>query len=103
MIKNTPDAVNKIQWAKEATSETPEFEITIKKDGELVYYNKGYSGVVNIVQGKVGISEDGLDLEGDSQAFGFGKPLEQLFAFDQLRKKLMPTIEKIQKSIIRKE
>ena len=79
-------AVNLKQWANEVKASRAIFEVVIKENGKIIYHNKGYSGVVNIVQSKVTI-KDG-DMEGDSQVLAFGNPLTIIFAFDQLKQKL---------------
>jgi len=94
MINNIPDAINKIQWADEVCEDNPEFEIIIKQDGKIVYHNKAFAGVVNLVQ-SVKFDSDKVTVEGDNQAFGFGHPYVQIFALDQLQKKLVPNLIKI--------
>lgn len=86
-------AINLKQWANEITKSKPLFEVIIKEDNKVIYHNKGYSGVVNIVQSRVTIKGD--EMEGDSQVLAFGKPELILFAFDQLRQKLSTIINKL--------
>jgi hypothetical protein len=89
MIKNIPNAVNKIQEINETEyGTTPEFEIEIRKNGKIVYRNKAYAGILNFVQSKCKINFDTKEIHGDSQVFSFGHPVKILFAFDQLRLKL---------------
>ena len=95
MKKNVPGAINKLQWRREIRAQKDKiaFEIIIKENGKTIYFNKAYAGVVNFVQ-----SVDKFDVKkgvmvGDCQAFGFGHPCVQLFAFDQLRQKLMPVFK----------
>ena len=94
MKKNIPNAINEIQWRKELKVEEPGnrsvFEITIKENNKVVYLNKGYAGVVNIVHSVDSFDPKTLEISGDSQAFGFGHPCIQLFSFDQLKQKLQP-------------
>lgn len=92
-----PNAINKIQhWRKyflvEEGKEFPTFEVIIKKDKEVIYHNKAYAGVLNLVQSVDNFDEKEVSFEGDSQAFGFGHPCIQLFSLDQLRKKLQPVM-----------
>lgn len=91
MVKNIDEAINNIQWRQE-TSESPRlFEVKIWEEDKLVYHNKGYAGVVNIVQSDITMEiepDKKVSMSGDSQAFGWGAPLEQIFAFDQLQTKL---------------
>ena len=94
-----PNAINKIQWAKEILQEKPEFEIIMKQDGKVVYHNKTFAGVLNFVQSVDEVNSKEMSITGDSQAFGFGNPYLQLFAIDQLRKKLIPGIALIIKEI----
>ena len=94
MKNNLTNAINKIEWRKELKVEEPgnrtDFEITIKERGKIVYRNKGYAGVVNIVHSVDSFNVEELSMSGDTQAFGFGHPCVQLFALDQLRLKLKP-------------
>lgn len=92
-----PKAINKIQnWHKEFVvekgKEFPTFEVIIKEDGKVIYHNKAYAGVLNLVQSIDNFDEKELSFEGDSQAFGFGHPCIQFFSLDQLRKKLQPVM-----------
>ena len=93
MKKNILNVINKIQEIDEVRRDKPEFEIVVKQDGKVVYHNKAFAGVVNFVQ-SVDSFKNGI-MEGDSQAFGFGHPLTQLFAFDQLKQKVLPKLMKI--------
>lgn len=89
-----PKAINKIQWANEVREDKPEFEIIVKQSGKVVYHNKAFAGVVNFVQ-SVKFDPKNVSVEGDNQVFGFGHPYVQVFALDQLNKKLMPSLAKI--------
>lgn len=81
-------AVNKILNNKTALlGKSPLMEVIIKQDGEIIYHNKGYAGVFNIVQGKVDFDKEEATLEGDSQVFCFGNPVLVAFAYDQIRVK----------------
>lgn len=82
---------NKIRNTMVVTDQHELIEVTIKKGNEIIYRNKGYAGVVNIVQENIKWDSKDMTFEGDTQAFGFGHPLVQIFAFDQLRKKLKPS------------
>jgi hypothetical protein len=96
MIKNIPNAFNKIKETKKFTTDKPEFEIKIWEDNELIYHNKAYAGVINLVQGEIEFDFHNIEdpiISGDSQVFGFGKPIEQLFALDQLRQKMQEVIK----------
>lgn len=81
-------AINTIHNKREVIiGESPEFEILIKQNGTTVYHNKGYAGVVNIVQGKINLRTEEAEMEGDSQVFCFGNPALVWFAYDQIRVK----------------
>lgn len=86
-------AINLKQWANEVKASRAIFEVVIKENDKIIYHNKGYSGVVNIVQSKVTI-KDG-EMEGDSQVLAFGKLPLILFAFDQLRQKLTKSFKNL--------
>ncbi len=55
---------------------------------------------MNMVQSEVTIDKEGT-MEGDSQVMGYGHPIYQLFALDQLRKKLrrVGTVERAIKEL----
>jgi len=92
MIKNMPNAVNKIQWRREMRLDEKDktrFEVIIKENGKLVYHNTVYAGVLSLVQGVSDFNPKELSITGDSQVFGFGHPCVQVFALDQLKQKLM--------------
>ena len=99
MKANIPNAINKIQWADEVREDKPEFEITVKQGGKTVYHNKAFAGVFNFVQ-SVRFDPKKATIEGDNQAFGFGHPCVQIFALDQLQKKLIPALKKIVSRLI---
>lgn len=92
MIDNlSGNAINKIENGKMIlTKEQPEFEVKIKKDGKVIYHNKAHAGILNMVQS---FKTDGREMEGDSQVFTFGSPLQIVFAFDQLWKKLAKVVK----------
>ena len=94
MKANIPNAINKIQWSNEVREDNPEFDITVKQNSKIVYHNKAFAGVVNFVQ-SVKFNSDKVTVEGDNQVFGFGHPYVQVFALDQLTKKLIPMLAKI--------
>lgn len=83
-------AINKIKQLMEVQEGQELIEVIIKRGDEVIYQNKGYAGVVNIVQEVVKFDPKDMSFEGDTQAFGFGHPIVQIFAADQLRKKLRP-------------
>ena len=98
MKNNMPGAINQIQWRKEIkkAGEIPRFEIVVKENGKIVYRNKAYAGVLNFIQSvdkvETGKKLTDFTVEGDSQAFGFGHPIIQFFAMDQLGQKLTPAL-----------
>lgn len=69
---------------EERVSEKTKFEFTIKKEGEVIYQNTSYAGVVCIVEKVEDIDENG-QIDGQTQKFMFGNPLTIWFAFDQLK------------------
>jgi len=92
MKENIPNAINKIQWRREFRVEKdhPAFTITIEEDGKVIYFNKAFAGVLNFIQSVDEFDFDTMEVTGDSQVFGFGHPVIQLFAIDQLIIKMKP-------------
>jgi len=89
MIKNMKDAVIKIPEGElDLKNQTPIFEVLIKQDGEVIYHNKAYALVMNMVQSVTKLNLDTGEMEGDSQVLGVGHPIIQFFALDQLKTKL---------------
>lgn len=61
------------------------FTITIKdKNGEIMYDNTAFAGVVSTVEQISDVDEHGM-IDGKTQTFGFGHELSAWFAFDQLK------------------
>jgi hypothetical protein len=82
---SVPGGTNKIyNEGEERTKEKIEFEFTIKRDGEIVYQNKAYAGVLCIVEKVEDIDEMG-NIIGTTQKFTCGNPMMTWFAFDQLK------------------
>lgn len=82
---SVPEGINKIFNAgEEHTKENIEFEFSIKRDGELIYENKAYAGVVCVVE-KIEDIDEGGNIVGTTQKFTFGNPMMTWFAFDQLK------------------
>lgn len=88
MIKNIPNAIIDIPKGAEFKKQKPLYTITIKEGKRVIYHNKTYSAVMNIVQGVTKLDIEKLELDGDSQVIAIGHPIVILFAMDQLRKKL---------------
>jgi len=88
MIKNMPNAIIKIPKKQDFYNQRPVFEVLIKQDGKVIYHNKTYAVVMNLVQSVTKLDLDTGELEGDTQILGVGHPIIQFFALDQLRKKL---------------
>jgi SpoU rRNA methylase family enzyme len=83
--KSIPTGINKIANEKEEKiAEKLNFEITIKRDNDIVYQNKAHAGVVCIVEEVDDIDEQG-QITGNTQKFTFGQPMMIWFAFDQLK------------------
>jgi len=79
--------INKIGGVQKMIKGDPVFEITIKKDKDILYQNKGaIAGVVNVVEEVQEFDADTDILRGTSQNFAFGKHTAlMLYSFDQLR------------------
>ena len=91
MIKNMPDAIIDFPKGMEFGNQIPEIEVIVKKDGKTIYHNKTYAIVMNMVQSITKLEEEAdgdVSLEGDSQVFGCGNAIIQLFAMNELVRKL---------------
>lgn len=88
MIKNIPNAVINIPLKQEFKDQHPVFEVIVKQDGKLIYHNKTYAMVMNLVQSITKLDPSDLSLEGDSQILCVGHPIVQFFALDQLMIKM---------------
>jgi len=91
MIKNMPDAIIDFPKGMEFGNQIPEIEVIVKKDGKTIYHNKTYAIVMNMVQSITKLEEEAdgdVSLEGDSQVFGCGNAIVQLFAMNELVRKL---------------
>ena len=88
MIKNMPNAIIDIPLRMEFKDQHPVYEVMIKMDDKVIYHNKTYAVVMNMVQSVTKLDIKTMELEGDSQIVGAGHPIIQWFALDQLRKKL---------------
>lgn len=83
-----PDAIIKIPKRQEFHNQQPVFEVLIKQDGKTIYHNKTYAVIMNLVQSITKLDVNKLEMVGDSQILGVGHPIIQLFALDQLNKKM---------------
>lgn len=86
-----PDAIIDMPKGMEFSNQVPEIEVIIKKDGKVFYHNKTYAVVMNMVQSMTKIVKEpngDISLEGDSQVFGCGNSIVQLFAMNELVRKL---------------
>lgn len=94
-----PNAINKIvdnpQVDRTVTPGEPEFEVIIKKNGEVLYHNKGYAIVGNVVQSPIKYTSKDQMLDADSQTFAGGNALSQWYALDQLKKKMEDKIREM--------
>lgn len=93
MIKNMPEAIIEIPSGSENLGDQqPVVEVLIKVGDKVVYHNKTYAVVMNMVQSMTKITEDkeagDVILEGDSQTMAIGHPVVSFFAIDQLREKM---------------
>lgn len=83
--ESVPNGINKIyDKPEEESKEKLNFEIIMKRDGEIVYQNEAHAGVVCIVEKIEDIDEMG-QITGTTQKFTFGNPMMIWFAFDQLK------------------
>lgn len=83
--ENTLTGTNKIaNEGEEVVKDNPEFEFTVKKNGELLYENRSHAGVVCTVEKIEGMDEFG-QMVGTTQKLIFGNPAMIWFAFDQLK------------------
>ncbi len=76
--------INKIFDKNELQIARPLYEVTIKKDNEIIYQHKAYAGAVSLVEKITEINKD-FEVSGRSQKLMFGHPVIIFFAFDQLR------------------
>jgi hypothetical protein len=83
--ESKPTGINKI-WDKreEQTPEKINFEVIIKRDGELIYQHEAHAGVISTVE-KIENIDDMGQITGQTQKFVFGNPMVFWFAFDQLK------------------
>lgn len=87
-----PDAIIDFPKGMEFGNQKPEIEVIVKKDGKVIYHNKTYAVVMNMVQSVTKMTEEDDDfvMEGDSQVFGCGNAIVQFFAISELNRKLTP-------------
>lgn len=85
--------INKIRNIFQLPVEPPQIEVIVKKDGEVVYQNKAYAGVINLVESVDSIDREAGVIEGVTQNFIFGEKLLQLYSFDQLRQRISQVIK----------
>ena len=72
----------------EFSNQHPVYEVMIKQGDKVIYHNMTYAVVMNMVQSITDLDIKTMELKGDSQVVGTGHPIIQLFALDQLRKKM---------------
>lgn len=85
-----PNAIIDFPKGMEFVKQKPEIEVIVKNRGKVIYHNKAYACVMNMVQSETVKIEtiDDIELEGDSQVFGCGNPIIQMFAINELQRKL---------------
>jgi len=84
-LKTKPEGINKIMNEPEQqVVEKIDFEVFIKKDGELIYQSKAHAGTICIVE-KIDDLDKFGNVDGRTQRFTFGPILAIWFAFDQLK------------------
>lgn len=89
MIKNIPNAIINIPLRHDFHDQHPVFEVEVKQDGKTIYHNKTYAVIMNLVQSVTELNPKTGIMEGDSQILCVGHPIVQLFAEDQLKKKMI--------------
>src|SRR3989442_6714815 len=94
MVKNMPEAIINLPKGMEFSNQKPEIEVIVKKNGKTIYHNKTYAIVMNMVQSITTMTEEKGDvtLEGDSQVFGCGNAIIQMFAIHELNRKMKDVI-----------
>ena len=89
MIKNMKGAIIDIpEGVQNFNNQKPVFEVLIKQGGRVIYHNKAYAVIMNMVQSITKLDLDSGEMEGDSQVLGVGHPIIQFFALTQLEKKM---------------
>ena len=89
MIKNMKGAIIDIpEGVQNFNNQKPVFEVLIKQGGRVIYHNKAYAVIMNMVQSITKLDLDNGEMEGDSQVLGVGHPIIQFFALHQLEKKM---------------
>jgi len=87
-LKAKPEGINKIMNEPEQQIvEKINFEVTIKRDGEVIYQSKAHAGALSIVEKIEDIDEFGT-IDGRTQRFHFGPILAIWFAFDQMKQSI---------------
>ena len=87
-LKTKPEGINKIMNEPEQQIvEKINFEVTIKRDGEVIYQSKAHAGALSIVEKIEDIDEFGT-IDGRTQRFTFGPILAIWFAFDQMKQSI---------------
>jgi hypothetical protein len=79
-----PEGINKIRNDGEERIGKTEFEVIVKKEGEIIYQNTAHAGVVCVAEKVENINEEG-QIDGTTQKLMFGNPMMIWFAFDQLK------------------
>lgn len=92
MIKNMKNAIIEMPKGMEFSKQKPIIEVIVKKGKKVIYHNMAYAVVMNMVQSETLLIEEDEDisLEGDSQVFGAGNAIIQMFAVNELQRKLKP-------------
>lgn len=94
MVKNMPDAIIEIPERAEYQDQQPVFEVLVKQDDKVIYHNKCYAMVMNMVQSHPEVEITDTDghvdavLDGDSQVMAVGHPIIIAFAAEQMMTKL---------------
>ena len=89
MIKNMKDTIIDIpEGVQNFKKQKPVFEVLIKQDDRIIYHNKAYAVIMNMVQSITKLDLDNGEMKGDSQVLGVGHPIIQFFALTQLEKKM---------------
>lgn len=91
--------VNKVRLVEDLQiGKPPQFEVIIKKEGEVVYQDLSYAGVICTVE-KVSEIAENFDTTGTTQKLMWGKPFLWFFAYDQLGQNVRANMKKVTDTI----
>lgn len=83
--RNKKDAINKSRDVESATyDEEPLYEVEVKQNGEVIYSNMAYAGLISFVERVDSIIPERAEINGQVQHFQFGNNNLVYYAFDRL-------------------